>query len=80
MKRSDYIIIAKKLWSIADSGKTDKGLPSITPHHFNMEERRLLRELIIKCNEVEIYEICKTDGSDRKTESKKKGKFSFQRG
>ena len=71
MKKSDYIIIAKKLWTIADSGEFP---------YFNMEERRLLRELIIKCNEVEIYEICKTDGSDRKTESKKKGKFSFQRG
>ena len=80
MKKSDYIIIAKKLWTIADSGKTDKGLPSITPHHFNMKERRLLRELIIKCNEVEIYEICETDGSDRRVEPKKKGKFSFQRG
>tara|TARA_R100000773_G_C4208662_1_gene108798 strand:- start:508 stop:750 length:243 start_codon:yes stop_codon:yes gene_type:complete len=80
MKKSDYIIIAKKLMSIADSGKTDKGFPSITPHCFNMEERKLLKELIIKCNEVEIYAICKNDGSDRRTDSEKKGKFSFQRG
>jgi hypothetical protein len=65
---------------IANSGKTDKGLPSVEPHFFDMKERELLRELIVKCNEVEIYEICETDGSDRRVESEKKGKFSFQRG
>ena len=65
---------------IADSGKTDKGLPSIEPHFFDMKERELLRELIVKCNEVEIYEICETDGGNRRVESKEKGKFSFQRG
>ena len=80
MKKSDYIIIAKKLMKMANSGKTDKGLPQVEPHFFDMKERELLRELIVKCNEVEIYEICETDGSDRRVESEKKGKFSFQRG
>ena len=79
MKKSDYIVIAKKLMNIADSGKTDKGFPSVEPHFFDMKERELLRELIMKCNEVEIYEICETDGSDGRVESEKKGKFSFQR-
>ena len=59
---------------IADSGKT------VETHFFDMRERVLLRDLIVKCNEVEIYEICETDGSDRRVEPKKKGKFSFQRG
>lgn len=72
MKKSDYIIIAKKLMEIADSGKVES-------HFFDMRERALLRELIRKCNEVEIYEICETDGSDGRVESEKKGKFSFQR-
>lgn len=80
MKKSDYITIAKKLMKIADSGKTDKGFPSIEPHFFDMRERELLRELIVKCNEVIVYEICETDGSNGKVEPKKKGKFSFQRG
>ena len=74
MKKSDYITIAKKLMKIADSGKT------VEEHFFDMRERELLRELIVKCNEVIVYEICETDGSNGKVEPKKKGKFSFQRG
>ena len=80
MKKSDYITIAKKLMEIADSGIGDVKMPSIRAWYFNREERNLLRELIMKCNEVEIYEICETDGSDGRVEPKKKGKFSFQRG
>jgi len=80
MKKSDYIIIAKKLMDIANSGIGDVKMPSIKAWYFNREERQLLKELIVKCNEVEIYEICEIDGSDGRVESEKKGKFSFQRG
>lgn len=74
MKKSDYITIAKKLMNLA----TNKN--NMFLYHFDDREKELIRQLIKRCNEVEIYEICETDGSDRKVESEKKGKFSFQRG
>lgn len=57
MKKSEYIIIAKKLMDIANSGIGDVKMPSIKAWYFNMEERKLLKKLIIKCNESEIYEL-----------------------
>ena len=74
MKKSDYIAIANKLMTLA----TNKN--NMFLYHFDDREKELIRQLIRKCNEVEIYEICEIDGSDRRVESKEKGKFSFQRG
>ena len=71
MKKSDYIEIANKLWSIA--------IRTNMSADFSVREKELIKELIKKCNEVEIYEICTIDGSDGKVEPEAKGKFSFQR-
>jgi len=57
MNKSEYIIIAKKLMTIANSGIGDVKMPSIRAWYFNREERQLLKKLIIKCNESEIYEL-----------------------
>tara|TARA_A100001201_G_scaffold117474_1_gene101083 strand:- start:105 stop:278 length:174 start_codon:yes stop_codon:yes gene_type:complete len=57
MKKDEYIIIANKLMTIANSGIGDVKMPSIRAWYFNREERQLLKKLIIKCNESEIYEL-----------------------
>ena len=42
--------------TIANSGIGDVKMPSIKAWYFNMEERKLLKKLIIKCNENKIYD------------------------
>jgi len=56
MNKDDYITIANKLMTIADSGIGDVKMPSIRAWYFNREERQLLKKLIIKCNENRIYD------------------------
>ena len=82
MKKSEFIEIARKLMHIADSGKKRKGYPSVEPHYFDIKERKLLKQLIRKCNEVKIYD----DENDDKTTREPRGQetnstnlFSFQR-
>ena len=82
MKKSDFIEIAKKLMHIADSKKRDKGYPLAEPHYFDVKERKLLKDLIRKCNEVKIYD----DENDGETTRESRGQetnstnlFSFQR-
>jgi len=72
MKKNDYILIANKLWKLTGE--------NYHPTVFSKEEKEILKKLIKKCNEVEIYEIRKINGSNRRIDSKKKNKFSFERG
>ena len=72
MKKNEYILIANKLWKLTGN--------DYHPTVFSKEEKELLKQLIKKCNEVEIYEICEIDGSDREFKSETKSEFSFQRG
>ena len=78
MKKSDFIEITRKLWHIADSGN----YPSVRPHYFDVKERKLLKELIRKCNEVKIYDD-ENDGKNtrepRGQETNSTNLFSFQR-
>ena len=72
MNKDDYITIANKLMTIADSGIGDVKMPSIRAWYFNREERQLLKKLIIKCNENRIYDEGEIENElDRKIQTEK---------
>ena len=78
MKKSEFIEIARKLMHIVDSGN----YPTAEPHYFDVKERKLLKQLIRKCNEVKIYDDENDDETTREPrgqETNSTNLFSFQR-